>query len=43
MSINELVSLIGILVALGVLMYLIMRGINIFVIAFISAAIVGVS
>lgn len=43
MSINELVSLIGIIVALGLLMFLIMRGINIFVIAFISSAIVAIT
>lgn len=43
MAINELVSLFGIIAGLGLLMYLIMRGVNIFVIAFISSAIVAIT
>lgn len=43
MDIQILISLIGIIAGLGLLMYLIMKGVNIFVIAFISAAIVALT
>ena len=43
MSGSIVVSLIGIILALGLLMYLIMKGVNIFVIAFISATIVAIT
>ena len=43
MAMSELVSLFGIIAGLGLLMYLIMRGVNIFVIAFISSAIVAMT
>lgn len=40
---SEILSLVGIFVGLGLLMYLIMKGVNIFVIAFISSAIVALT
>ncbi|MGF6907454.1 GntP family permease [Fusobacterium sp. PH5-44] len=40
---SEIVSLVGIIFALGLLMYLIMKGVNIFVIAFISSSIVALT
>ncbi|MEA5084899.1 MAG: GntP family permease [Lachnospiraceae bacterium] len=43
MAMSEVVSLFGIIAGLGLLMYLIMRGVNIFVIAFISSAIVAIT
>ncbi|MDR1834621.1 MAG: GntP family permease, partial [Fusobacteriaceae bacterium] len=43
MNTQQLISLIGIIVALSLLIWMIMKGVNIFITVFISCAIVGIT